>query len=665
MSKVKSQKHTAAAAAKTSEKPGNKIAPKYWLWGILAFTFLLYASSLQNGFVMFDDDRGILYNETIKDLSPEGIRTIFRSYSLGMYAPVAGLVYAVVYQLGGLAPFAYHLAAVLFHLLNVALIFFLFQRLTQKRETALPVALLFGIHPFQVEPVSWAAAMSTPLFTSFYLGSVLTYLKFQDQRKWALYGVSLALCVLAILTKSAAVTLPALLILLDYFQERQFLSSKMLLEKVPYFLLAISFGWLTFVSRDAELHGVAVVNEKFSLFDRFFMVSHTLIFYVVKMIFPLQLSLNYPFDKTGGTWPLTYYLAPLSVLAIAFFVFKAKKYRRELIFGFLFFLIPLSVMLPFITVGTFELRSDRYNYLSCAGIFFLAALAWQHFSANKQWKTLANALLIAFVAGFSIATFARTKVWKSGETLFADLAAKAPDQPLAQFNQGMLHLNAGRNAEALGFFNKALQLDPNHKRSYEKRGQTYLNLGQFEKAVADLEYALRFDASNVLVFHRLGQAYSGLGNTAKAIEAYNKAIELEPNSSDWYYVRGLEYHNTGQTELALADYDRVLQINPQHAETLTNRGNIHAMQQRFRQALEDYSKALSINPKLSNTWCNRGGVFLQMNEPQKALEDFNQSISLDPNYAKAYIGRAATYNALNQPDKAQQDLQKAQSLRQR
>jgi tetratricopeptide (TPR) repeat protein len=664
MSKPKIRKPSTGSVA-TPAKPAFKLPLVWQLGGILLLTLLLYLPSvLQNDFVMYDDDKGILINENIRDLSPGGLQKMFSSYNLGMYAPLSTFAYAVIYQLGELSPTAFHFGSLLLHLANILLIFKVFQRLTDRTDVSVVIALLFAIHPFQAEAVCWAAAMSVPLYAFFYLLALLLFLKFREGRNWLLYVASLALFLLSLLSKSAAVTLPPLLVLIDYFQGRKWLSPAALLEKAPFFLLALGFGVLTFISRDAEMHGLAVANEQYSLPDRFFMVTQTLLFYVLKLIFPVKLSLNYPFVKENGLWPVTYYLAPLVIAAIGFAIYKSRSFKKEWTFGLLFFLISLSVMLPFVSVGTFELRSDRYNYLAMTGIFFLAAFFYARFAQNKSSKMLATSVLVLFVVIFSATTFARSKVWKDGNTLFANLAESQPDLPLAHFNLGMGYLNNKQEALAIQEFTKALQKDPNYKRAYEKRGHAFLNLGDYAKAMKDLEIARSFDPNDVVVNYRLGQAYAGSGNAAKAVEYYSKAIELDPQTTDWRYARGLAYHNAGQTDQAVADYNKVLEINPQHAETLTNLGNVYAAQSDFQKGIEYYSKALQANPKLANAWSNRGGAYLQLNDYQRALEDFNQSVTVNPNYAKAYVGRAAAYRGLGRNAEADADMTKAAQLQQ-
>ena len=282
---------TAPAAANGALPTGLN---NWLLAGILvAATVAVYYSSLSNDFMIFDDDKAIRYNNVIKNPT---LRGIFGGNNLGMYAPVTWLGYALVYALAGENATAFHSFNLLLHVGSVLAAFGLLNLLQRNREVSFFAALLFALHPLTVEPTCWIAGQSTLTFSFFYLLSLIAYVKWQGNQKTAFYGLSLFLFLLSILAKSAAVTLPLVLLLFDWYRNGT-IGWKNVLGKAPYFLASLAFGLYTFSTRAAEGHKLVVSSSAYNLLDRFFMVGHSLLFYPVKLLLPVQLSIFYPMEK--------------------------------------------------------------------------------------------------------------------------------------------------------------------------------------------------------------------------------------------------------------------------------------------------------------------------------------------------------------------------------
>lgn len=624
---------------------------------------IVFGASVSNGFVFFDDDKAILYNRALQNPS---FSTFFSGQNLGMYAPLTWLAYWLGSMISEKEAWGYHVLSLALHALNVVLVFTFLRRLTGRHWAAFFAALLFAVHPMQVEAVSWAAALSTVLFSTFYLLSLLAYLRWRKPEStekghsptplWL--GLSMVAFVAACLSKSAAVTLPLVLVAVDYYLNNNQLR-KFWLSKIPFFAAALAFGLYTFSTRAQEGHDIEATSAAFSALDRFWMVCQTILFYPVKLLLPLGYSVSYPFVKMGGTWDWTYYAAPLVLAGLAFLVWKKGRNQPDVLLGLALYILPLSVMLPFRTVGSFELRSDRYVYLSCVGLFFLAAVFLE-----KTKPALRNGLMAASAIVFGFFAFQQTAVWKDGVALFKNCTEKTPESSLCQCNLAYNQLISLDFQGAIYHYSEALKYDPTTIEAYNGRGQAYFQLKQIPQALDDFTNAIEAGIVTPKLFLNRGKCLVMLSRPAEAIPDLSRSIELEPKSAETYYFRAVAFEKTGDSENAIRDYGSAIQLNPNYVEALVNRGLQHYNGGRPGEAIADYTSALRIAAQQVQPMIlvNRANAFLQTGKLNEALEDANKALSVNPNYPRAYQTRGAIFTRLGQPDKAQADLQKAQQL---
>ena len=632
---------------------------------LAAAVVAVYAASVGNGFVFFDDDKAILYNSALKNPS---FSKFFTGQNLGMYAPFTWLAYWAGSILSGQEPWGYHLLGLALHAFNAVLVFRFLKGLTGKSMAGFFAAVLFAVHPMQVEAVSWAAALSTVLFSTFYLLSLLAYLQWRSPSKeqagtsasgsplWL--GLSIAAFLAACLSKSAAVTLPLVLVAVDFYLDKNRLG-KFWLSKAPYFAGALLFGLYTFVTREQEGHDIAVTSAAFTAMDRFFMVCQTLLFYPVKLLLPLGYSVSYPFVKMDGAWDWTYYAAPVALLALGYLLWKKGRSHPDLLLGAALYFLPLTVMLPFRTVGSFELRSDRYVYLSCVGLFFLAAVV-----SEKLESRIRTGLLVALAAGFGFLAFRQTTVWKDGVALFANCTDKTPESSLCQCNLAYNQLISLDFQGAVNHYSEALKYDPSTIEAYNGRGQAYFQLRQIPQALGDFDKAIQAGIVTPKLFLNRGKCLVMLSRPAEAIPDLTRSLELEPKSPEAFYFRAVAREKTGDALQATDDYGKAIQLNPNYVEALVNRGLLHYTASRFDEAIADYSAALNnaapnVQPMILT---NRANAFLQKGNNADALDDVNKAVSINPRYPRAYQTRGAVYAKLGQTDKAAADLDMAQQL---
>ncbi len=526
-----------------------------WLpWIAVAAGMVLFLSGLNNQMVSMDDHSATVNNEAVRNF-PTGI---FGKFNLGMYAPLTWMCYAVAYALGGKSPVGYHLLSLIAHVINILLVFRLFERLNGQRMGAFIIALFFAIHPMQVEPVSWIAGFSTPLFSLFYLLSLNYYVRQTDRAPWsAAYWIALALMLPACLAKSAAVTLPLTLLAVDFWQKRP-LDRRSILEKIPFFAIALGFGLLTVYSRSQSGHTIAPATAAFTLFDRFFMACHTVLFYWTKILLPVNLSIWYPFQKTAGVWPWAYYAAPVALAAILFGAWRLRNSFREVPAGILFYLSNIILALPYYTIGEFELRSDRYNYLACLGIFAILAALPGFLQRNRPALTgTSQALLVGLGIFWFVTAFLRVRDWSDTPTLLNKAVASSGDNfGKAYLWLGMAYGDLGKGKESFENFNKAIARDPNLMEAYKYRGAIFGIAKQYAKSVEDLSKYLSKRPNDYETLFNRGISYTRLQKQPEAMADFDKVIELKPDFAPVYRSRSELLKVMGDDAKAAADFEK-------------------------------------------------------------------------------------------------------------
>ena len=349
--------------------------PRWLLPVLLIFTALVYSHALQNGITFDDDDVYILKNPYIRNFSFAGIGDIFTSFYAYNYHPLTSLVMLFIYKISGASPLPYHLLNVALHITNTWLVFKLISLLCGNRITAFIVAALFALHPMHVESVAWVTELKDVLYTVFYLAAAIMYMRWQQAKTKGLYITSLLLFLAALLSKSAAVTLPVLLIAIDLYKGRKFTVS-LFVEKLPFFALSLAFGILAIMSQKA---GGAIndLSVFYNPVDRLFLFTSGLAAYFVNLVAPVQLSALHFFPPLpNGILPWYHYLSLPFIAIIIWLVAKPNRFinsivpRPDWLFGMAFFLIAISVMLQIVTVGS-SFYAERYSYVSYIGFFFI------------------------------------------------------------------------------------------------------------------------------------------------------------------------------------------------------------------------------------------------------------------------------------------------------
>ena len=344
---------------------------KYFLPFILILTAIVFANTLANDFISNLDDQGyVIDNLLIRHLTWGNFKTIFSSFFLSNYHPLTILSYALDYAVFGLKPFYFHLENCIFHLLNVMLVYILIKRFTDKFWVAAITSLFFGIHLCTLNPLPGFQKRKDVLYSFFFLLSLNSYCKFRlitkkkSQLLWSFIWFLLSL-----LSKPAAVCLPLVLVLMDYYIDKKLLWNRFFL-KIPFFVLAGIFGIIAVIAQKST-GALQDVTPIFNLADRFFLASYSAVYYLFKVFLPFNLSaLHYFPIKSGNSLSFEYYLALAVLLLLVFGVIKLKRFKHEIIFGLLFYLITIAMVLQILPFGSWSLfLNDIHIYPTL--VFFL------------------------------------------------------------------------------------------------------------------------------------------------------------------------------------------------------------------------------------------------------------------------------------------------------
>ncbi len=540
---------------------------------VLIITTVSFLPSLQNGFTNWDDNQYVTQNQMITELSWSSVKTFFTTFYGGNYHPLVALTNAFEYHFWQLNPTPYHLINLLLHLGNTALVFCFILLLTKRLEAALIVALFFGIHPMHVESVAWIAERKDVLYTFFFLGSLIYYLIYiRNGEKPKHLILSFILLLVSLFSKSAAVITPGVLLLIDYYVKREW-SWKLIREKIPFVVLALTFGIVALFSQGSA----KALNtlEPFSIIDRVLISSYAVVFYIWKLFWPVDLSAFYNFPLLGIPLPLKYYVAPFILALIAFLIYKSGEFKRDLLFGFSLYLLSIILVIQIISVGM-TVVSERYAYVSYIGLFFIVARAYCEI-VDGRWRLSSGAkrtvqtVVIGLALFCSVLTWQRCKVWQDGVTLFTDAIAKEQTSPIPFYNRAMAKYHKGEYASAITDFDRAIGLYNKDVDYFLNRGASKFALGDFVGARSDFTELLKLNPNHADGLTNIANAEAMLNEYEPAIQHFDRALELNPNGMLAYFNRGHLHFRMNHLTQACADWQRSRDLGYQDASYMLNK----------------------------------------------------------------------------------------------
>jgi len=671
-------------------KPQNIVFNKkllyLYVFLLIFITFGVFSFTFKNSYTNWDDGKYVEENPLIKTLDSETVKEIFASenlhyrYWMGNYHPLTMLSLNINYAFAEkdekeiAKPFGFQLVNIILHILNTLLVFVIVSKLLKNINIAFFVALLFGVHTLHVESVTWIAERKDVLYTFFFLISLLFYIFYVEKNKFLYIITSFIFFILSLLSKGQATTLALTIILVDYFYNRLFLNNfldeenfsklpffekikksvkslsiKVIIEKIPFFILAFIFG---IIAIEAQKQGSAlqIINTA-PIISRIGVAVFGFSMYLLKLVIPFGLSAIYPYhDIINQTIPAYFWLGVIPVFLVGYLAVKSLRNNKLMFFSIGFFVANVILLLQLIPVGS-AIYADRYVYISSIGFYIILV----NFVYKIKQTTLRNLLFGTYIVIICIMTINRIAIWKDSKTLWEDVVKKQPKAVVAWNNLGSEYNRESAkfkknndienyfiyNQKAIDCLTKAIEQKPDYTSAYYNRGFSYKDLGVYKndtlfikKSIDDFSKSIASDLTFVLAYQERGTAYDWLGNYEKAISDYNMALQYEPKNTAVIINRGTSKGKNGDFKGAIEDFNTALKINPDLNEAISNRGLAYAFLRQYDLAIADYNKAIEIEAS-ANTYFNRGLAFFNQKEFQKAKQDFEQALNLNNSLKEA------------------------------
>ena len=586
---------------------------KYYLAGLVSLlTLIIYLAALQNDFVAWDDSIYIVVNPYIRSLNMGFFKWAFFSFYAGYWAPLTWISHALDYAVWGLNPLGHHMTGIILHAVNsfivVLLIIKLLEVLKERTRaenepmpflherailiTAGVTGLLFGLHPLHVESVAWVAERKDLLCALFFLLSIMQYTDYAKSVSDSSspgellkryynkhYLLAVVFFILALLSKPMAVTLPVVLLVLDWYPLQRIQSFQAFrqaaVEKIPFFALSLFSSIITIL---AQRGGGALSSiETIPLSIRLLVSARALISYLWKMLCPLNLVPFYPYPKQSEMSALSifgYLLAIAFALGITSACVASAKRQKLWLSIWGFYIVTLIPVLGIVQVGG-QSMADRFTYLPSLGPFLImgltAAWVWAKIKRLQRWRLVAKACVagvtVLMFATLSFLTFTQIGIWKNSIDLWSYVIGKEPERaPFAYVYRAIAYGNKGLFQEAIADCDKAITLDPYSGLAYNSRGLFLNAIGQYDSSLRDFAMAIDLDINNYQAYDNRAFMFEKMGQFEKALKDYNTAVTLNPSFQEAFYHLGNLYGKMGLYSEALQAMNKSLALNPNNVE---------------------------------------------------------------------------------------------------
>jgi len=602
-------------------------------------SLVVFSPCLQNGFVNWDDPLLVTNNPEIQQPSWKNIRRVFSfeyAKTIHQYHPLVFLSFMLEHHLAGLNPRLYHLTNILLHLLNTLLVFWLVHLLLHSIPFSLIVSLIFAVHPLHVQSVAWVSERKDLLYSLFFLAALVLYVLYSRRRRAVTYLLALLCFMLSLLCKSMAVTLPAVLVLIDHLYGRLHLRRSWL-EKIPFLIPAAGFTAINLV-----LLGTAEMNTldppPVSFLERLASLGYGLFFLLKKFFVPYPLAPRYPrFDSPVAAPSLPFLAFVLLLLILA--VLYAVKIRGSRLshFGLLFFCVTVSPVAALLFLGFPPF--DHYFYLPMFGLILTLCVLAREWTAglpagHRHRRTILLLLLIFVVADLSYLSLQRCRVWKTTMHLWNDTLRHYPTH-VAYNNRGLARVESGDLEAAVRDFSRALRLHP-HYEVYYNRARALQSLGRLDTARSDYDAALRIKPDYPPALNNRGRIFANQGDVRRAILDFTAALRQAPSYTTAWINRAAAFQKAGNPKQALADLSAALGQDPESVEALYHRGLVHITAGDYTRARLDLDDVIRRRPDHVEARYNRGIIRELNGEGDGAERDFTQALRFDPGFLPAY-----------------------------
>jgi tetratricopeptide (TPR) repeat protein len=629
-------------------------------------TFAVYWRGLENGFIQFYDDvQYVTGNPHVQSgLTPENIAWAFTTAHSANWHPLTWLSHMLDCQLFGMNAWGHHLTNILFHIANAILLFLVLHRMTTALWQSAFVAAVFALHPLHVESVAWVAERKDVLSTFFWILTMWAYLRYSEQGKKKRYLLVALTLGLGLMAKPMLVTMPFVLLLLDYWPlgraqsipvsgsikrpankpTNSLRGIRILLslvkEKLPFLALVVLSSVITFIAQKSA--GAVQTVEELPLSVRIANALVAYTGYLEKMVCPSGLAAFYP--HPGFSLPMWKAAASGAViLIVSYLVIREMRGRPYLAVGWFWYIGTLVPVIGIVQVGS-QAMADRYTYIPLIGIFIM--IAWGVPELLSRWKprriALAAAIGVVLVV-LSYLTWTQVGYWRDGITLFGRAIEVVPENWLAYSNLGAALGQQGKTEEALTYQSEAIRIKPGYAEAHYNMAITLTSLGRKSEAINQYAETLRLKPDYVNARNNLGLLLAEAGRKEEAIAQYREALRVKPDYAEAMNNLGNALNSLERTEEAKAQFLQALRIRPDLWSANFNLAGLLAKQGKTAEAISHYTEALRIKPEHADAHNNLGQILAQQGKTAEARQQFMEALRINPDHPDAHYNLGKIY----------------------
>jgi len=637
-----------------------------------------------HAFVNYDDDKYVTENPNVRTgIILKNVKWAFTSTHAANWHPLTWLSHMMDCQIYGLNPGGHHLTNVILHILNSILLFLIFRRMTGALWKSAFIAALFALHPLHVESVAWVAERKDVLSTFFWMLTMGAYVFYTERPGIKKYLLTVSFFALGLMAKPMLVTLPFVLLLLDYWplgrckfrqQEstvsnstKKFSSFSLVWEKTPFFVLAAVSSIVTFFVQQ----GAGAVRS-FDVLPFTVRISNALVSYISyigNMLWPYHLAVLYPHPNNLPMWKFVG--AGLLLILISFAVIRFMRQLPYLVVGWFWYLGTLVPIIGLVQVGS-QSMADRYTYVPLIGIFIM--IAWVVPDLLTRWQHRRAFLAISagcILSVLTMVTWMQLQYWQNSISLFEHTLNVTTDNYVMHSNMGVALVEQGKIDKAIAHYREALRIKPDDVDARYNMANALTRQENFKDAIAAYTEVLKTRPDMPTAHNNMGIVLSRLGESKKAISHFREALRIKPDYRDAEYnlkivlkkgetikdavtqrrplakrvntnnaeaqMRlGVELFQNGDFGGAIKHFREVLKTNPELIEAHINIGLALAYNRQIDEAVDHFQKALKINPDLAEVHNSLGVALLQKGKVEEAGSHFKEALRIKPNFAKAH-----------------------------
>lgn len=686
----------------------NKYLTNKWLclFGVVLATFAVYFQILNFDFIYWDDDKQILNNVYVKILNVEHI---MHNFNFERFTFIPLTMYSVIYNLWQDNAFVFHLISLILHALNVVILFFLLDKTKLSDFVKIFSIAIFAVHPLRIESVAWISEWKDLTFTLFALSGLYFYLNWLKTDKLLFVFLASIMAWCSAFSKVQGIVVPALFILLDWY-ETQKINYKHLLYNIALFVFILFSTYkktwyiafitliLLWISKKKNftiklrfvnniwiwISGLTIFifigfftktiwfwsdANAYPFFDRVLYSGYALSFYIQQFFFPYeQIAIyQYPVESGKELWQMFRWYLLIWPLIISFLIYLFKK-RHSLqteLFGILFFILNIFIVLHFIPIEGRLIVAERYTYLAYLGLILFSGVLIEKV-LTKQF--LKYSFVFALLLTFSLLSFSRNVVWSDTETLFKSVLLKKPETSFAWINLGSYYLEKKKYNHAIYCYKNAAKYTPNDVQIYLNQALVFLAQNNTTKAIQNIDYGISIAKTaedSSFFFVTKGQIMLQLGKLEEANTYYDLALKVYPKNFKALLQKAMLYANdlkNKNIDSAFYCIYKAIEINPYYADAYHTLGWLYLLNGNYNKAIKHIEKSIKLNPKNALPYNSLGYIAFLLNDFTKAEEYYSKSLNLDSNLVEVRKNRAWIYYQNHSYNKALEDYAKVLAI---